>query len=433
MVGREVTPELAFRLGACFVKKRGERIVVGRDSRSSGEMLESALVSGIISSGGVARRVGIAPLPAVSLAVRDYGDAGVMVTASHNPPEYNGFKLFGDGGGEAGKAEEERVERGIGAAKLASWDALGRDERLHSVVRDHIDLALSLVDVGLIKGKNPRVLVDCGNGAASVEMPFALREAGCRVVAVNAEPSGLFSRGLEPCAENLCDASAMVRAVGADLGIAHDGDADRAVALDENGRLLGLDAQLALVCGEVLSGGKRKGTVVSTVEAGLLVRDAVESAGGKLAVARVGSSFVAREMARLSAVFGGEPCGEYIFRGGVPVPDGILSGLKLVELFCRRGKLSGQVSRLKPVFMRRAKYPVKDKAGAMKRIAPGIEKEFSGKVFAEDGIRVDFSGGWVLVRASGTEPIIRITAEAASEKKLEEVFSRAEKVVKKFA
>ncbi|MDD5318056.1 MAG: phosphoglucosamine mutase [Candidatus ainarchaeum sp.] len=432
VVGTAVTPQLAFRLGACVVNGKGARVVVGRDTRTSGRMLENALVSGILSAGGNALRAGVASTPATSLAAKTHGDCGVMITASHNPPEYNGFKLFGKGGGEAGKAEEERIEREICSAKApkpVSWDAVGRDEKLFSAAREHVDLALSLVDVRLIRRKAPKVLVDCGNGAACAEMPFALREAGCKVFAVNAEQSGLFARGLEPSAENLAETSEMARALGADLSIAHDGDADRAVVLDEKGGLLGLDAQLALMVKEELA--RKKGAIVSTIEAGLLVRRAAEKSGGKLAATKVGSVHVAREMARLGAEFGGEPCGEYVFRGGAPVPDGIVAGLKFVECFCRHGSLREAAARLGKSHVRRAKYPAKDKAAAMKRIAPEIRRAFKGKIFAEDGIRVDFPGGWVLARASGTEPLVRITAEAESSEKLEAVFSKAEAAVKK--
>lgn len=430
--GEEVTPELAMGLGRTVVERKGVRVVVGRDARSTGPLLENALVSGIIAAGGTALMAGIVPTPTLSFAVRNHGDCGVMITASHNPPEYNGFKLLGKDGGEVGKEHEGKMEEELGrTAKIPDWKGMGDAVRLEGAVREHMDLLLGLVDVGLIRKKSPKVVVDCGNGAASVIMPYALREAGCRVVAVNAEPSGFFARGLEPNEENLRETAAIVRAVSADLGIAHDGDADRAIAIGENGELLGLDAQLALVAGEELA--KKKGKVVSTIEASLAVKEAVEKAGGELAVTRVGSLHVAGEMGKVGAVFGGEPCGEYIFRGGVLMPDGILAGLKFVELFCRKGSLAKLREGVETYPIKRAKFPSKDKEKAMRGIAPAIKKEFKGKFFEEDGIRVDFEGGWVLVRASGTEPIIRITAEAREEGLLKESYGKAEAVVKRFA
>ena len=429
--GEEITAGLAIRLGQAVVTRKGMRVAVGRDSRATGPLLEQALISGILSAGGIALRAGIVPTPTLALAVRNHADFGVMITASHNPPEYNGFKLLGKEG-EAGKEVEERIEKAVGKEmKVADWQNIGESVRLDGVVREHMDLVLKLVDVPLIRRKAPKVVVDCGNGAACSIMPALLKEAGCKVVAVNAEPSGQFARGLEPNEENLAEAAKLVKAVGADLGIAHDGDADRAIAIDERGELLGLDAQLALICGEELA--KRKGTVVSTIEASLAVKEAVESNGGKLVVTKVGSLHVAREMRKLGAVFGGEPCGEYIFTGGVPMPDGMLAGLRLVELFCRKGKLSALKAKVKTYPIKRARFESKDKEAAMRKIAPEVRKAFKGKFFEEDGVRVDFEGGWVLVRASGTEPIVRITAEAKDERLLGGAYSKAEAIVKKYA
>jgi phosphoglucosamine mutase len=431
VVGADVTAELAARLGACLVRGNGWRVVIGRDSRTTGPMLEDALASGVISAGGIARRIGIAPTPTTALAAKNWGDCGVMVTASHNPPEYNGFKLFDGNGREAGREEEERIEREVGSPAKPDWRAMGREERVETAIREHVSLALSLVDTRLISEKAPKVLLDCGNGAGSLATPYALRMAGCRVVTVNSEPSGFFSRGLEPNLENLKETGAMVKACGADLGLAHDGDADRTVVMDEEGALLGLDVQLAIMTAEILR--RKKGTVVSTIEAGLTVKEAAEGAGGALCVTKVGSVHVSREMARTGAVFGGEPCGEYIYHGGVPVPDGVLSALKFVELYCARGSLKVAASGIGPGFVRRAKFPAKDREASMKRIAPEILKAFPGRAFSEDGIRVDFDGGWVLVRASGTEPIIRLTAEADSAARLESVFDKAEAIVKALA
>ena len=428
IVGEAVTAGLAFRLGSAIIPRAGYRVAIGRDARQSGTMLEGALVSGIVSSGGIALTCGVLPTPALSLAAKNHADAGVMITASHNPPEYNGFKLFDSKGREAGRKEEERIERELDPTRPPKAREFGRAERLRTAVAEHLELVLSLVDVDLIRRKAPKVVVDCGNGAGSVSTPYALRMAGCRVAALNSSPSGVFARGLEPNAENLAGTGTVVRAVRADLGIAHDGDADRAIAIDENGALIGLDRQLALVAGEEARTGE---TVVSTIEAGIAVRGAVEARGGRLAVTPVGSIHVAQEMAKRHASFGGEPCGEYIYSAGAPAPDGILSALKLVELFCMKGRLAPLAAQVKCNPMKRGTYPAKDKEAAMKKIAPLVKKEFRGKAFSGDGVRVDFSGGWVLVRASGTEPIIRITAEAKDGKTLADAFLRAEGIVRK--
>ncbi len=429
----DVTVELAARVGAAIVDEAGRTIVVGRDTRATGEMLESALCAGIVSRGGNALRIGVAPTPTTALASSKRACRGVMITASHNPPEYNGIKIFANGM-EIDRDEEKKIsERAGGKTKMnaADWRSIGKIDYYEGAIREHVDAVLGLVDVGAIERKKPKVVIDCGNGAGCVVTPYALREAGCKVIGVNCEQSGEFARGLEPNDENLSETRRMVRAVGADLGIAHDGDADRAIIIDEKGELLGLDAQLALACEEILS--RKKGTIVSTLEASLAVRESVERKGGKLVTTAVGSLNVAREMKKNRAIFGGEPCGEYIFPEEMFVPDGVLGALKFVEIFCKKGKLSALRERIKTYPMKRVKIRCARKEEAMEKIKKEMKNEFRGRVNDVDGVRVDFEDGWILVRASGTEPIIRITSENKNEKKLEGIVKRAEMMVKKFA
>ena len=432
LFGTEVDVRLAMELGSVLIEKPGWRVVIGRDTRTTGQALEMALAAGVLSAGGVPVAVGIAPIPTTALAAKNHGNAGVMITASHNPPEYNGFKLFNGKGEEVGPEREREIEQRLRAGEFnaTGWEAVQAAESIDCAVREHIDLVLSLIDTKAIERKRPKVVVDCGNGAASVIMPYVLREAGARVIAVNAEPSGFFNRGLEPNEENLGGTAAIARAVGADMAIAHDGDADRAVILDEKGEMLGLDAQLAMMCEEVLK--HRKGKIVSTIEASLLVKERVEKAGGKLLITKVGSLNCARLMRRSGAIFAGEPCGEYIFTGGVPLPDGVLTGLKFVEYLCHNGRLGARRERFKVYPMKRAKYPAKDKKAAMERIKDEVRAAFEGKLFEEDGIRVDMEDGWLLVRASGTEPVIRITAEHRRRDGLAKLFRKAEAIVKKY-
>ncbi|MFH1285431.1 MAG: phosphoglucosamine mutase [Candidatus Micrarchaeota archaeon] len=426
----EVTPELALRVGSALVEKAGEIIFVARDTRTSGEMLENALCSGIASAGGEAVRLGIAPTPTLALATRNHASKGVMLTASHNPPEYNGIKIF-DTQGEISRSEEEKIAKKVREEKFtrASWQNFRPTSSYSSAIREHLDLVLSLVDIDLISRKKPKVLIDAGNAAGSVITPFALREAGCKVISANCEPSGFFARGLEPNADNLSSTSALTRATRADLAIAHDGDADRAIILDEKGELLGLDSQLALACEEILA--KKKGAIVTTVEASLAVRESIENSKGKFIQTPVGSLFVAQEMRKSKALFGGEPCGEYIYPEGVFVPDGILAALKYVELFCEKGKLSALKQKIKVYPMKRAKYPCSNKARAMENISKEARVVFKGKLNDSDGVRVDFEDSWLLMRASGTEPILRITCEAKTQSALDALFAKAEALVKK--
>jgi phosphoglucosamine mutase len=419
---KDVTAELALEVGMSLFTDEQKTLFIGRDTRPSGIVLENALAAGALSAGGDVVRLGIAPTPTISYASRS--SLGAMITASHNPPEYNGIKLF-ENGEEITREAEKKIERIV---KERSWVLRepGKDSSLSSAVKEHSSLILGAVDTSLIGKKKPKVLVDAGNGAGGVIMPYVLREAGCRVVTLNCEPSGFFSRPLEPNAQNLQQASEAVRAMGADLAIAHDGDADRAVILDEKGELLGLDTQLALMCSQILK--EKKGPVITTVEASLAIREAIESGGGKAIVTSVGSLHVAQTLVRNRGIFGGEPCGEYIFPKNHLVPDGIMAGLKFAELFCSIGSLHLAAEKITKYPMKRAKYPCRDKGKAMSAIAEKA-KSLGGKANSEDGIRLDFEDSWVLMRASGTESIIRITCEHKDKKGLEALFSKAEKIV----
>ncbi len=424
--GKEVTPELAFKVGAAIGQK-GKPVVVGRDTRSTGEALMRALAAGAMSCGSDIIDIGIAPTPTLALASLKHKCSAAMITASHNPPEYNGIKLFSDGK-EFTRAQEAEVTEKVQSGKFSrvAWNEAGKMSS-EDALTAHKKLVHSLVDVALIRKTKPKVLIDAGNGAGSVLTPLVLREAGCEVIERDCEASGNFKRGLEPNAENLKETAKAVVAAGADLGIAHDGDADRAIVIDEKGRLLGLDAQLVLMIQKELE--KKKGSIVSTVEASLAVREAVESAGSNIYITPVGSLFVEQEVAKRKAVFGGEPCGEYIFPVGIPAPDGILAALKFVELFCEKGKLSKLASGVRTYPMRRAKYPCADKEKAMAKIRTSAG--FGVAPNTSDGLRFDMSDGWLLIRASGTEPIIRLTCEAKTGARLKELSSKAEDIIKK--
>lgn len=426
VAGKEITPELALLLGGVVARKRG-RVVVGRDTRASGGALEQAFVAGVTFAGGSALKVGVVPTPTTAIATKEKGEMGVMITASHNPPEYNGFKFFNRFGEEISRDEEREIENIVGMRR--EWEARvgGEVHEVADAVQRHVELALGCVDAELIRKRKPKVVVDCGCGAASSLAPFLLKEAGCRVVSLNADMSGLFSRPLEPNSESLADASALVRKTGADLGVGYDGDGDRAVMIDEGGEVLELDEQLCLLLSYITRDGS---TVVSTMEASLAVREAVEKKGGRLIVTEVGSRNVA-EMVRMNrAVFGGEPCGEYIFPEEINSPDGMLTTLKFIELICREGKLGKLRRNVRKYPIRRTKYSCNDKMGSMENIKERLIEEMKGKLTEKDGLRIDFEDGWLLVRPSGTEPVIRLTCEHKKKSELERVFRKTEQIIK---
>jgi phosphoglucosamine mutase len=444
IVGQDVTCELAFKIGAAFGSMCKE-IVIARDTRPHGRMLESALISGILFAGANTIRIGVATTPtlAYQCAVRKCG--GVMITASHNPPQYNGFKLFSNGR-ELARADEKKIEallanaKDSGTEKIAGalksagsahlgveWNKVGKISIYRGAVGEHSSFLLSKIDTKLIAKRAPKVLIDCGNGAGSVQTPALLAAAGCQVISLNSENSGHFNRNLEPTASNLSTACKAVVACGADFGIAHDGDADRAMLIDEKGNLLAQDAQLCIIIADILS--RKKGTIVSTVEASLSVRETVARHGCKLIITPVGSIHVAEEAAAHKAAFGGEPCGEYVFADGIPCPDGPMAALKFAEIFCKKGKLSSLASKFRQYPITREKFACNNarKADAMKKIEAGLRVH--GKKSALDGIRIDFDDGWLLIRPSGTESYIRLTLECKSDKKLQQMRNELGKLI----
>ena len=429
--GKEVSPALAMRVGNA-VGKKGGTLIVARDARSTSPILCEALSSGAMLSGSDAVDIGLAPTPLLADAAAREKCNGAMITASHNPPEYNGIKLFSSGM-EFTREQEAEVEKalaGMGAAApSAGWNAVewnnAGQKQSKDYSQEYIHFLLSQVDTASIAGRKPRVLVDCGNAAASILAPALLRAAGCEVVELYCDEPGKFSRNLEPKAETLKDAAKLVVSKKCDLGIAFDGDGDRAIGIDEKGRALGLDAQLAIFCTHFLK--KRKGAIVSTVEASLCVKEAVEKAGGKLSVTPVGSLHVAQKVKGMRAVFGGEPCGEYVFPSSTPCADGLLAALYLVEIFCLQGKLSALADGVKAYPMERRKYACAGKSKESVMAALSQSLKFAGSaVSTMDGLRFDFSDGWLLVRPSGTEPAIRLTCEFKGRARLDGIAGDAE-------
>ena len=424
--GDAVSPALAMRTGNA-VGKKGGKLIIARDARPTSPVLSEALAAGAMLAGAAVVDIGMAPTPLLAYATAREKCAGAMITASHNPPEYNGIKLF-DCGMEFTREQEASVEAALGGKETAvAWNEVGQ-KKSTDYSQDYINFLLSQVDAASIAGKKPRVLVDAGNAAASLLAPALLRAAGCEAVELYCGEPGKAVRDLEPKSGTLSAASEAVKKNKCGLGIAFDGDGDRAIGIDEKGRVLALDVQLSMFCTHFLK--KRKGIVVSTVEASLCVKETVEKAGGKLSITPVGSLHVARQVKETRAVFGGEPCGEYVFPLSTPCADGCLAALCLVEMFATRGKLSALADAVKTYPIERRKYKCGGKGKTA--IMAALEKtlSFEGAALSTiDGLRYDFSDGWLLVRPSGTEPAMRLTCEFRTREKLEQAVEIAEKAI----
>ncbi len=429
IANEKITPEFALKMGMAFgtmLKREGRErplVVVGRDTRVSGEMLKGALISGLLSVGCDVIDVGIAPTPAIQWATNHFNaDGGAVITASHNPPEYNGVKLLEPNGMGLKKEREAIVEEVFfsGDFERAKWDEMG-EVRKENIIKPYIEAIKSRVDVEAIKKRRPFVVVDTSNGAGSLTLPYLLRELGCKVVSVNAHPDGHFpARNPEPNEENLRGFMEIVKALGADFGVAQDGDADRAVFIDENGRFIQGDKTFALVADAVLreNGG---GLLVTTIATSNLLDDIAKRNNAKVMRTRVGDLIVARALLEQDGTIGGEENGGVIFPDFVLGRDGAMTTAKIVEIFAKSGKkFSELIDELPKYYQFKTKREVEgDRKAIVEKVAE-LAKAEGYNVDTTDGTKVLFPDGWVLVRASGTEPIIRVFSEAKSEEKAKE-------------
>lgn len=422
VVNEMMTPELALKAGKAL-GLMNKRVVVGRDPRTSGQMIENALIAGLLAEGARVTRIGLVSTPTLAHAAGDY-DCGVMITASHNPSEYNGLKFWNPDGMAFSLKQQDELENLISSdIKGVSWKAIGREMTRHDAVLNHIDAILRNVERCSLK-----VVVDCGCGAGSTISPYVLRELGCTVIALNAQPDGFFpARDPEPIDENLSELKEAVKASGAHLGIAHDGDADRMMAVDDEGRFITGDELMAYFCKFEV-----KDSLVCPVDVSMMVERV--TGGAKIYRTRIGDAFVSEEAKHTGADFGGETSGTWIFPRISYCPDGIYAAAKLVELVSKNGKLSAAIDAM-------PKYPLKrggikfshqvNKASVMEQIKAAIDTSKAKDINTLDGLRIGYEHGWVLVRPSGTEPKIRITAEAEDPQTLETLYSSTESIVKR--
>ncbi len=431
VVNDKLTPELALSVGkALGTYLAGGTVVVGKDTRTSGEMLKSALISGLLSTGVEVIDIGLAPTPLTGFAIRLYGaDAGVTITASHNPPEYNGIKVWQPNGMAYTPEMEAELEAIIdsGDFKKAPWNEIGAVRKADSR-EDYIREALRMVRLD----DSYTVVLDAGNGAGSILSPYLQRELGNKVISLNSHPSGFFVRELEPNARSLSALAKTVKAMKADVGIAHDGDADRIGVVDDQGNFVEYEVMLSLIAGYMLR-KFGKGKVITTVDAGFALDDYLKPLGGEVIRTRVGDVAVADELARHGGVFGGEPSGTWIIPQWNLTPDGIFAGALVLEMIDRLGPISDLAKEVPRYVTLRAKIPCPNekKAKAMEIIAEEALRAFDYRRLIDiDGIRIENDDWWVLFRPSGTEPIMRITLEAHTEEKAKELMESAERLVK---
>ncbi|MFC1939888.1 phosphoglucosamine mutase [Chloroflexota bacterium] len=406
--------ELAMKTGLAAGRVYG-RVVVGCDTRTSGEAVKRAFTSGLLAAGARCSEAGILPTPTLALAAREY-DAGAVITASHNPPEYNGIKLLNPVGSAFDSNQREQIEDMVlrDSLSAASWDKIKKGGIHNGAIEQHIEHILENFP-DKIKLK---VVVDCGCGAASVITPYLLSRLGCEVIALNCYPSGFFPRDIEPIEDNLGDLIKAVKEFGADLGIAHDGDADRMMAVDDRGQFIPGDKLLAIFAGQ--AGAK---AVVTTIDASMLI----DEMGVNVTRTRVGDIHVSEELKK-GGDFGGEPSGSWVFPDSSLCPDGIYAAARVVDIASRQ-KLSSLADAI-------PKYPlIRGSVTGEGVVESDLEKQLLAmdplSVTDMDGIKLNFEDGWLLIRASGTEPKIRVTAEAKSEARAQQLYDGGVGVINK--
>ncbi len=426
-IGSEVTCELALNVGKALAYYLGNSgtVVLGYDTRTTNKMLDEAITAGLLESGVDVVKIGMVPTPLVGYATEKLdADAGVMLTASHNPSPYNGIKLWNKNGMAYTSAQESEIEKIYFEKSYisVSWDKVGKLSYNEEIKGQYVDDLVAMVDIK----EGLKVVIDCASGAGSEISPLVFRKAGCEVTTLNSQPDGFFpGRNPEPNADNLGTLMKTVVAIGADLGIAHDGDADRMITVDEEGNISPFDSLLALISKEF------DGDIVTTVDAGLCMDESVK---GEVLRTPVGDVNVAEVIIEKNAAFGGEPSGTWLHPDFCMCPDGILSGLRMAEIVSRDGKLSKLLAEIPsyPNIREKITCSKEEKIKVMENMEDLLKASFDDIVDVNslDGVRLTFADdSWVLVRPSGTEDYIRITLESRDGERAEQIREKCVKII----
>jgi len=432
-----LTPEFAARLAACYGSQIKGTVAVGGDTRTTTPMLMQAVISGLLSSGCDVVDLGILPTPGVQYAVRKYYDGGVMITASHNPPKYNGIKFLDcDGIGIPDDMELEIEKLYFDEEPIrVPFSEIGQIYHNDNIIDEYVDEAVSKVDVEAIKKANLKVVVDCGSGAGCYTAPFLIRKLGCEVTTLNAQADGFFpGRDPEPIEENLQELINVVKELKADIGLAHDGDADRTICIDENGNFVLGDKTFTLVEKQMLK-ENNGGTIVTTVATSQAIYDVAEEYNGKVIATAVGDLLVARKLKDEDGLFGGEENGGLIFPDFVYGRDAVMTVAKILEIVAKEKKpLSELVAELPVYYASKMKIecPDDEKEFVMSSIAEEIKTTTDYKLDLTDGVKILKEDGWMIIRPSGTEPIFRCFAESDSQSKADEMTDWGISLIKKY-
>src|SRR3954469_4986017 len=425
VVGESLTPTLLVRFTQAFGTFVGPgTIVIGRDTRTSGEMVRQAVVAGLLSSGCRVLDLDVCPVPTVQLLVRGRGArGGIAITASHNPAEWNALKFINSSGLFLAGAQARQLldiyHQGeyvkVRGAEMRSV------ERETGALDTHVKAVLDALGPLPTGERKLKVVVDCCNGAGSVVAPRLLEALGAEVIAINATPDGMFPRGAEPVPENLGALCEAVRASGADVGFAQDMDADRLAVVDERGEPLGEEYTLVLATRQVLA--KERGAVVASLSTTTVLDSVARDFGSPIYRSKIGEANVTEEMRRVGAVVGGEGNGGVIYPRINFARDSLVGMALVLHLLAASGQTVTQILDTLPRYhmIKEKLVCPSDKVGPLLRM---LRREYEEQQLdTRDGVKVSLPHGWLLVRGSNTEPIIRLVAEAPTENRAREMLA----------
>ena len=440
IINEVLTPRMAYGVGLALANSLNGKgsVAVAWDTRTSNEMLSHAVSAGLMTGGCNVHFLGLIPTPLLSFAIpKLHCTAGVMVTASHNPPEFNGIKLWGEDGAAYTSKPERRIEQIYiqpEANRQVSWQRYGKPLHTADIRSIYQKELLKQIDRKRLQERRLEVVADCGGGAASTMIPQLLEQVGCRVETIFCVPDGLFQgRHSEPAEENLASLKAQVVKTGADLGMAWDGDADRIIFIDHKGHYIMGDRSFALAAYYRLRDNpdKRK-RIVTQVATSDVVRDVAEVIDAEIVLTKVGEPNIVAKMKEVNAQIGGEENGGVIYDGWSWTREGLLTALTILDLLAFEETTLDELNRRFPSYSQvKAGFPCTDaeKITLLEKVKEQIQKDI--KCDTLDGLKLRYPDGWVLLRPSGTEPRFRVFAEARTKNRAQELVKQGLELLQK--
>ena len=436
ILGEDLNVDDIVRIGmAVGTFFKGGKCLLGRDIRKTGEVVAQAITSGLMATGCNVYDIGLITTPALQFTVKVQGfDFGVMITASHNPPEYNGIKVIDHDGVEIERSKEERIEDIYFHEKftLSNWRSVGRHYYCNNegIIEEYIKAVIKHIDADVVKGKKFTVVIDPANSVGILTTPRLAKILNCRVLTINGNLDGDFpGREPEPRPDNLEGLATAVVSSGADFGVAHDGDGDRAIFVDEKGNIHWGDRSGALIVEYYLREHPGE-TVITPVSSSVVIEEVARRHGGRVVYTKVGSIHVSRKMLELKAPLGVEENGGVFFGPHHPVRDGTMTTALILNILAKEeNPLSKLMARLPKYYQMKLRVPCPNelKENVLKVLREATKDM---KVDHTDGVKIWYDRrSWVLIRPSGTEPIFRIYAEADDKSKLNNIVNKAKNML----